>query len=92
MNFLSLPFVLFYFRPPYIFNFVVCFVSFFLSPFHSLPQDGSKQQHVESLSGAASHSTPSMELGVRSLDRGVGSAGGYNQQHTPNRGMGHWVN
>ncbi len=44
------------------------------------------QQQVESLSGAASHSSPSMELGVRSLERG-GGGGGYGQQHTPNRGM-----
>lgn len=48
-----------------------------------LTEDVAKQQ-VENLNGAASHSSPSTEMALRSLGRS-GSVG-YSQQNTPNRG------
>ncbi|KAK4019954.1 hypothetical protein OUZ56_001952 [Daphnia magna] len=51
-----------------------------------LPSSNVAKQQVENLNGAASHSSPSTEMALRSLGRS-GSVG-YSQQSTPNRGTG----
>lgn len=51
-----------------------------------LPSSNVAKQQVENLNGAASHSSPSTEMALRSLGRS-GSVG-YSQQNTPNRGTG----
>ncbi|XP_057370668.1 transforming growth factor beta receptor type 3-like [Daphnia carinata] len=51
-----------------------------------LPSSNVVKQQVENLNGAASHSSPSTEMALRSLGRSGGA--GYSQQNTPNRGTG----